>query len=114
MGPGDISDLIRTPNFIQRYLQSSNILFDAQRIGGINAVSGVNVHPARRAKVVCSIRYFKIITHVLLEANLEDGEKEVTNLKLVEKELELLEKEACRLFGDSNCHGHIIDPREER
>lgn len=66
--PGDIADLLLSTEapeaaldpllpFTKRFAQSTNALFDALRIGGIDPVSGA--HPARRSKIYGSLFFFE-------------------------------------------------------
>ena len=58
VAPGDVADLIHTPGFVRRYVESANHLFDAKRIGGASPVNGTRpFHVSPDTRIIPGLAY---------------------------------------------------------
>ena len=58
---GDAYDLLNNKDFIEDYEKVAQLIIKLKTEQNINVVEGRGIHPARKSKMICSIRYFDII-----------------------------------------------------
>eukprot|EP01083_Nonionella_stella_P186562 683358_1 len=94
---GDIVDLILTQHFIDRYVRSIETLIECKNTSIHDPIHSFYVHPARHAKLLCSIQYFINVARFI-----DDKDTLQTLLELKTKVIDTFGMIDCTL-----CDGHI-------